>query len=125
MGATYARFNGVNIFGETVVMRTSDNPRATQQNAFAGVSGVETLDHGSRGRHTFAQGVHAGVGLGGLANVQETCRSYRDGRAYILLDTRGVTWLYVQLVSYEPEGPIRVVPGYCTQRYTLRFFHHY
>jgi hypothetical protein len=126
MPATFATFNGVNIFGAVVQMKTADNPRAVQQNAFAGVSGVEGLDHGSRGRYTTAAGTHAGAGLGGLAVVQETCRAYRDGRAYVLVDTRGVTWLYVQLVSYEPEGRIRYAGGgYCTQKYSLRFFHHY
>jgi hypothetical protein len=126
MPATYALFNGVNIFGETVSMRTSDNPRALQQNAFAGVSGVEGLDHGSRGRFTVAAGLHAGIGLGGLAAVQESARAYRNGRAFVLLDTRGVTWLYVQLVGFEPEGRFRTTgAGYCLQKYTMRFFHHY
>lgn len=126
MPATYALFNGENIFGVSVQMATADNPRATQQNAYAGVSGIETLDQGSRGRFTVAEGVHAGVGLGGLASVQEGCRSYRDGRAYTLLDTRGVTWLYVQLVGYEPKGRIRWAGGgYFTQKYSLRFLHHY
>jgi hypothetical protein len=124
MPATYATFNGSNIFGAVVQMATADNPRAVQQNAFAGVSGVEGLDHGSRGRFTVAAGTHAGVGLGGLAVVQEACRAYRDGRAYTLVDTRGVTWLYVQLVSFEPQGRIRTIGGYCTQKYSLRFFHH-
>ena len=116
----------MNIFGEQVSMRTSDNPRALQQNAFAGVSGVEGLDHGSRGRFTVAAGWHAGAGLGGLAAVQEGARSYRNGRAFVLVDTRGVTWLYVQLVGFEPEGRIRTASsGYCLQKYTMRFFHHY
>lgn len=126
MPAAFALFDNQNIFGAVVDMATSDNPRASQQNAFAGVSGVETLDQGSRGRYTLARGIHAGVGLGGLASVQEGCRAYRNGLAYTLLDTRGVTWLYVQLMSFEPKGKIRYAGGgYYTQEYSLRFFHHY
>lgn len=126
MPSTSATFNAENIFGVNVKMATADNPRAMQQNAFAGVDGMESLDQGSRGRFTVARGTHAGVGLGGLAVVQEACRAYRDGRAYTLVDTRGVTWLYVQLVSYEPEGDIKyALSGFYTQKYSLRFFHHY
>lgn len=126
MPATSASFDGGNIFGAVVSMRTSDNPRASQRNAFAGVSGVESLDQGSRGRFTVAEGVHAGLALGGLAVVQEAARAYRDGGAYALVDTRGVTWLYVQLIEFEPQGKIRATQnGYYTQKYSMRFFHHY
>ena len=117
-------FNGVSIFGFQVKMQTVDNPRGQQINAFPGLSGRESLDQGLRGRFTNVEGRHFGSNISDLASVQETYRSFNDGRAYPLVDTRGLTWLNVKMESFEPQGQIRqLVNGFCFQDYTSRLEH--
>ena len=50
-------YGGVNIFGTAVTMSTADHPRESQVNSYFGLSGLEMLDGGSRGRVTEAGGL--------------------------------------------------------------------
>ena len=34
-------------------------------------------------------------------------RSYRDGRAYVLVDTAGVSWPYVRMVAFNEVGRLQ------------------
>lgn len=121
----YAFFNAVNIFGAELQMQTVDNPRAQQINAFPGLSGLESLDQGLRGRYTNCTGRLVAASVAGLAYLEEFFRSYNDGVAYVLVDTRGVTWLNVKLESFEPQGKIRIHggTGYVSRPYAARFMH--
>lgn len=116
-------YGGVDIFGYSVQIATADNPRQSQENKFFGLDGIERLDGGLAGRFTTVQGVHFGVSAFALATVQETFRSYNDGLARVLIDSRGVTWPDVVLESFEPQG--RIVADYqgYYQPYRARFRH--
>lgn len=121
----YATYGGINIFGLELRMTTVDNPRAHQQNSYPGLSGVESLDQGLRGRFTNVSGRLYGFSPGDLAAAEETFRSYNDGYARVLVDTRGVAWPYVKLLSFEPEMHVRLLAaqGIYTRRYTAQFMH--
>lgn len=120
-----ASYASVNIFGTQVSMSTSDNPRGAQKNAFPGLSGVESLDQGLRGRFTNVVGRLAGVDQFDLAGAEELFRSYNDGNSYTLVDTNGTTWLNVKLESFEPQGKVQTIggSGYVMRKYAARFEH--
>ncbi len=120
----YATFGGLPIFGYQLQMQTVDNPRAHQMNAYPGLSGLESLDQGLRGRYTICAGRLAGTSLVGLAAAEETFRAFNDGSAYPLYDTRGVIWFNVKLEGFQPEGKIFAhATGGFSRRYTARFLH--
>jgi hypothetical protein len=118
-------FNGVFIFGENVIMATSDPPRDKQINKYLGVNGVEILDHGSRQRQTDATGRLSGLTLAELAAKENIFRSYKDPFAYTLITTDGLVWLDVVLESFEPQPPIRqdALSGLFWRNYRARFLH--
>jgi hypothetical protein len=117
-------FGGTNIFGTAVSMATSDNPRERQLNAFFGLSGLEALDGGLRGRSTQVTGLLYGGSAVALAAVESLFRSFNDGVARPLIDTLGVTWPQVCLVSFQPQGRVRQSPGGVLFRaYKARFLH--
>ena len=119
-----ASFGGTNIFGTAVSMATADNPRERQLNAFFGLSGLESLDGGLRGRNTHAAGLLYGTSPAALASAESLFRSFNDGVARHLVDTLGVTWPGVCLVSFQPQGRIRQSPGGVLFRnYKARFLH--
>lgn len=128
-----ATYGGSAIFGASVTMATTDNPRVQQQNHFFGLSGVESLDGGLRGRFTEARGVLYGFGASpsvasaNLAVAEESFRGLNDGLARVLVDTRGVTWIHVKLEGFQPQGRIlkelRGSTWYCIHPYQARFIH--
>ena len=119
-----ASFGGASIFGTAVSMATSDNPRETQLNAFFGLSGLESLDGGMRGRSTQVAGLLFGSTASLLANAEALFRSYNDGVAHTLIDTLGVIWTSVRLASFQPQGRIRQSPGGVLFRsYKAQFLH--
>lgn len=120
--------DGVAIFGLAVSMATADNPRSQQVNTYFGLSGLETLDGGLRGRVTAARGRLVGTTPAALASAEGTFRSYNDGAAHTLVDTFGVTWINVKLDSFEPQGRVQISNaaggGVIYHRnYTARFLH--
>lgn len=119
-------FAGSDIFGVDVSMSTADQPLARQQNAYPGVNGVESLTMGSRGRVTAARGRLRADSLGGLAALMNGFRSLRDGNAYPLVDTMGVTWPFVVLERFAPDAntPIYIDQyGFYTKPYMAEFVH--
>lgn len=119
-----ASFGGNSIFGTSVTMVTSDNPRDTQINSFFGLSGLEVLDGGMRGRTTRVEGVLFGQSPALLASAESTFRSYNDGQPRDLVDTLGVLWKNVRLESFEPTGRVRQSPyGMLFRAYKARFLH--
>ena len=103
-----ATLNGVNIFGNAVVMVTGDDARETQKNTYFGLTGVESLDGGGRGRVTNATGTLYGANLSALNVAIALIRSYIDGLGYTLVDTRGRTFTNVRLVAFKETD--RCVP---------------
>jgi hypothetical protein len=119
-----ASFGGVNIFGTAVSMSTADNPRANQLNAFFGLSGLESLDGGSRGRVTDVTGLLYGNSPAMLSSAESLFRSFNDGVARALVDTLGATWPNVRLETFQPLGRVRQSPGGILFRsYKARFLH--
>lgn len=119
-----ASFGGTNLFGTAVSMVTADNPREKQLNAYFGLSGLESLDGGLRGRFTQVSGLLYGVSPAGLAASESLFRSFNDGIARALVDTLGVTWTSVRLDFFQPQGRVRRSPGGMLFRaYKARFLH--
>src|ERR1700748_1498174 len=117
-------FGGVNIFGTAVTMSTIDQPRAKQVNSFFGLSGLEALDGGSRGRFTEASGLLYGSSPALLAAAESTFRSFDDGVARVLTDNLGTAWGNVCLQSFRPLGRVRQSPfGVFFRAYRARFLH--
>jgi hypothetical protein len=117
-------FGGLNLFGSSVIMITSDNPRAKQVNSFFGISGLETLDGGARGRFTDVSGVLSGSSATALASSEALFRSFNDGIARNLVDTFGTAWSDVRFESFEPLGRVKQSPyGYFFRPYQARFLH--
>jgi hypothetical protein len=119
-----AMYGGVYIFGTAVSMNTADNPRENQLNAYFGLSGLESLDGGMRGRVTHVAGLLYGTSSGLLAANEAQFRSFNDGIARTLVDTLGGTWPNVRLVSFQPQGRVRQSPyGVFFRSYQARFLH--
>jgi len=119
-----ATFDGSNIFGAAVSMATGDVERESQVNSFFGVSGTEVLDGGQRGTQTIATGVLAGVDQSAFNSAVALVRSYKDGAAYTLVDTAGVTWANVRLAAFNLKPPRRQASnGVVFQPYQIVFEH--
>jgi hypothetical protein len=119
-----ASFGGVNIFGTAVSIVTADNPREKQINAYFGLSGLESLDGGLRGRVTHITGLLYGNSALLLAAVEAQFRSFNDGIARTLVDTLGTSWPNVRLESFQPQGRVRQSPsGVLFRAYQARFLH--
>jgi hypothetical protein len=119
-----ASYGSVNIFGTAVTMSTADHPREKQVNSFFGLSGLETLDGGLRGRVTEVKGLLFGPMPTALASAESIFRSYNDGVTRNLVDTLGTTWANVRLDSFQPLGRVRQSPfGFFFRAYRARFLH--
>ncbi len=119
-----AAYGGVNLFGIAVTMSTADHPREKQINSYFGLSGLETLDGGSRGRVTSVGGVLVGRTPAELAQAEATFRTYSDGLTRDLSDSLGTTWTNVRLESFQPLGRIRQSPqGMFFRSYRAQFLH--
>jgi hypothetical protein len=119
-----ALFGGVNIFGKAVSMSTAENPRENQLNAYFGLSGLESLDGGARGRATHVSGLLFGDSPAALASAESIFRSYNDGIARPLTDTLGAVWLNVRMESFQPQGRVRrSASGMFFRTYQARFLH--
>lgn len=111
-------------FGLSPRIKTVDNPTAEQVNKFFGTDGREALFGGIDGRVSLAKGVLFGVNLIAHNAAVESFRAYQHLGYFTLIDTRGVTWLYVKLHSFDPEerAPFLDARGYYTP-YTATLHH--
>lgn len=117
-------FAGLNLFGIAVTMSTADNPRERQENSFPGLSGVESLDMGSRGRFTSVEGTLMGADAAELGQMLTLFRSFKDNRAYVLVDMFNDGWPYVMLDVFQPIPPVHSnADGRYWQKYRARFYH--
>lgn len=117
-------FGSVFIFGTAVQMTTAVNPTADQTNAYFGISGVESLFGGTRGRVTLVKGLLYGADVAAFAGAKALFESYYDGVARVLVDTLGVAWSNVKLDSFVPTGKVKQAPdGTVFQQYDAKFLH--
>ncbi|WP_337176953.1 hypothetical protein [Paludisphaera sp.] len=85
-------YNGENIFGSAVQFQHVAKPRAQQTVAFFGVSGIQVLDGGGRGRIFLIRGVLTAPSLAALGAAEGRFHDYADGVARVLVDNRGRAW---------------------------------
>jgi hypothetical protein len=117
-------FNGTNIFGYNVKIRTVVGEIRRQENDFPGLNGTESLTLGTAGCTTMAEGLLAGNGSAGLQSAEFLFRTYYDGNAYALVDSYGTTWNNVILKVFEPQGRIFQSPsGFYFRTYSAVFDH--
>lgn len=99
-------FNGVSIFGPVPKSERKSLPRARQLASSPGADGMESTDLGQRGRHTMFKGLLYGDTTSALINAMLLFESYQDQNAYVLVDTFGLTSVYVQLEGVEFTAPM-------------------
>jgi hypothetical protein len=118
-------FNGQNIFGTAVRVRRNAAERAIQQNSYGGLSGVEALDMGSRGRVTTVTGRFICQDAATLNSAILLFESYVDGNSYDFVDQFGNVWPSVMLVEFNLTGELNQVfsTGAFTVQYSSRFQH--
>ncbi len=121
---SFASFDGVFIFGDSVRMVIPEAQRVAQVNHFFGLSGAELLDGGFRERITSVSGILSGINAAAVADVRDTFRSYVDNIARTLVDTTGAVWPDVVMLEFSPGE--RIIPdpwlGYILH-YTAKLRH--
>ena len=85
-------YRGAEIFGVAVSIRHVLSPSETQINAFFGISGIQSLFGGNRGRTFFVTGCFFAPDLPTLNAMEGIFLSYADGIAGELVDTRWRVW---------------------------------
>ncbi|WZO98175.1 hypothetical protein EP7_005231 [Isosphaeraceae bacterium EP7] len=117
-------YGGMNIFGISVTMTTTDLQRSRQVNEYFGLDGLEFIDGGRRGRQTEVVGLLVGNSVASLRSVEATFRSLNDGVARTLVDSASNSWDGVCLDAFRPTGRVlRSVQGYYLQPYWARLLH--
>jgi len=89
-------------------------PTPSSSAEFFGVNGVAALFAGTRGRTFLVSGVLTAVDIPTLNVVEATLLTYADGRAHVLVDPLGRTWLNVIFPGvYVPAaaGPSPLADG--------------
>ena len=103
-----ATLDGFPIFGSAVNIVHTPHPNAQQLNEFFGVSGVQTLFGGARGRTFMISGVLVDEDIPSINADEALLLSYADGLPHTLVDNRGRVWLNVIFRGeYQPfeQGP--------------------
>lgn len=97
-------------------------PSELQVNAFFGVSGVQTLWGGNRGRIFTVNAVAAGANAAAVDAKRDTLLSYADGIGRVLVDDVGASWSYVIFTGqFQFTGPYGVAGGLVVRPYTAVF----
>jgi hypothetical protein len=103
-----ASFGGFDIFGRALKIREAKAARAKQRLEAPGVNGQGTLDMGFRGRSFQASGILIGSSGPNLAAAVAAFESFQDGNVYVLVDTMGRAWPYVELEEFQQAGEVRL-----------------
>jgi hypothetical protein len=106
-----ASYGGANIFGWSVSIAMNPNPSEVQYNAFFGISGVQSLYGGGRGRVFLISGLLVGTDAADLAANRDLFLSYDDGVARDLVDTFGITWPHVVFGHFQQTDRILQLAG--------------
>lgn len=102
-------FGSVQIFGICWHVSNDIAERDAQQNVYAGLSGVEHIDMGGRGRMSVVRGILTGATLGDFVAAKTVLESFNDGVPRIFYDSTGFGWQNVILKApkiepYKPNG---------------------
>lgn len=85
-------FGGLYLFGEAVHIEHTPNANAQQIAAFFGVTGVQSMTGGGRGRAFMIQGVLPGLNPALCVEAELYLLQFADGIARSLIDTVGIVW---------------------------------
>lgn len=100
-----ATLDGQSIFGRSVTTWVDDEPRANQENAFAGLNGQEGLDLGKRGSLCHVKGLLVGgVYVADYVAAEAAIRAFKDGRNHTLIDNYGRTFYRARLLEFNVDG---------------------
>ena len=109
-------YGGEPIFGLVTSMQATMNPTAQQLDAFFGVSGNLALFGGTRGRVFLIAGAFEESDIPTLNEDEAAIRSFANGIARTLVDTRGQTWsnvIFEGQYTPDPMGPRPTGGGWC------------
>jgi len=107
-----ATLDGDPVFGQANQVRMNPHPNAQQINAFFGVTGLQTLYGGGRGRTFMVSGVLVGEARSDIVNARADLLSYADGQTHTLVDTDGTSWDNVIFRGeFQPESDPRPLAG--------------
>lgn len=98
-----ASLDGFNVFGRSVTSVLTNAPREIQETAYAGVSGTESIDLGSRGSYCIIHGTLFGAALSDYIVAESAIRAFQDGLVHTLVDTYGVTFTRARLEEFNPS----------------------
>lgn len=106
----FESYGGASIFGVAVSIQEVAHPNAQQLDSFFGVSGATSLYGGGRGRVFMISGVLVSGtdDLTDLNTAESILRSFADGIARTLVDTRGRAWdsvIFDDSFQADPGGP--------------------
>ena len=100
--------DGSPVFGLACNVLHTPHPNAQQINEFFGITGVQTLFGGGRGRTFMISGVLVADDIPGINVVEAALLSFADGLPHTLVDNRGRVWQNVIFRGeYQPfeQGP--------------------
>lgn len=119
-------FDGLAIFGN-VRRCTTERVMARQITGYPGISGIDILNMGSRGRRTQIEGWHAAPGLFELGLIQDQVDAYvLEGLGHDFIDAKGRIFTGAVLEYFAPTGityPDGASIGGFAQAYTARILH--
>lgn len=117
-------FQDENIFGLSVVMTTTSNPPAIQQNAYPTINGVETVNLGSRGRVTEVHGYLVGPTVADVAAACQYWRTLQENAIVgTLVTTDGSAYPYAYVSKFQETERIMISPNGALRPYTATFTH--
>jgi hypothetical protein len=114
-------YDGSNIFGVAVSCVMVLNPAAEQVNAFFGVTGVQSLFGGLRGRVFEVSGVLVAPDPVTLNSYEMTFESYIDGIPRVLIDGFLTAWPNVKLLQFQRQGRVLNGVTVCARPYKALF----
>jgi len=103
-----ASLDGEPVFGVANHVVHNPHPNAQQINAFFGMSGMQTLFGGTRGRTFMISGVFLESSLEGIVADEANLLNFADGQTHTLVDTLGRSWSNVIFrgeYQASPDGP--------------------
>lgn len=107
-----ASFDGSAIWGVAVKMATQPNPPGGQSGAYPGITGVEWLALGGRGRVTQVQGYLTGADAAAFEAACSVIRSYQEsGYVGVFVTTTGRAVAYARIVAFQPSPPMGATDG--------------
>ncbi len=109
-------FGGSYIFGTACHVAHIPNPIAQQKDGFFGVTGLNSLYGGGRGRSFLVAGVLVGPDVATVIAAEGILLSYADGITRTFVDTQGRVWpnvIFEGEYQASPEGPMSTDFGWC------------